>query len=42
LIVGIVFFFDFPVAHCLKRKESLGLPLSGTCPAVSADKLPCY
>jgi len=26
----------------VKRKKGLGLPLSGTCPAVSADKLPCY
>jgi len=37
-----VFFFDYPVAQRLKRKKGLGLPLSGTCPAVSADKLPCY
>ena len=37
-----MFFFDYPVAQRLKRKKGLGLPLSGTCPAVSADKLPCF
>jgi len=30
---------NFPA---LKRKKGRGLPLSGTCPAVSADKLPCF
>jgi len=31
-----------PTSRALKRKKGHGLPLSGTCPAVSADKLPCY
>jgi len=26
----------------IKRKKGRGLPLSGTCPAVSADKLACF